>query len=95
MEYTEKLKNITKILSLSQKVNAFNKNGEKECEVLAHSLLDIEESSKEIIENLIPKLTSNDLSEIEVEDILYDIGEELRHIVYHIDAPYFYKYIGR
>ena len=93
MEYANELKKVINILSKSKKVNSFDKNGDKECSILAHSLLDIRESSKEIIEELLPKLLTNDITEDDIEDILLDIGEELRHILYHIKAPSFFKYL--
>ncbi len=95
MEYAKKLKIITDVLSKSQKVNSYNDDKEKESNVLAHSLLDIEESSKEIINSLLPKLISNNLSEEEIDDVLFDLGEELRHILHHINSPKFYEYLKR
>lgn len=93
MEYAEKLNLITEVLSKSQKINSFNDGDEKECDILAHSLLDIEESSQEIVNNLLPKLLSEGISEEEIEDVFLDIGEELRHITYHIESPKFYRYL--
>lgn len=95
MDFSKKLITLTNILSRSKKINSFNSNNEKEQDTLAHSLLDIEESSKKIIDSLLPKLISDDLSEEEIENILFDIGEELRHILYHIHTPKFYKYLKK
>ena len=92
MNYAEKLNKITDILSKSQKVNSFDDDN-RECEKLAHALLDIKESSEELTERLLPKLTAHNLTEDNIEEILLDIGEELRHILYHIKSTKFYEYL--
>ena len=49
-----------------------------------HSLADIKESIDEIYNNYVPKLLEDKPLE-ELEDIIWDIREEFRHIQYHIE----------
>ena len=92
MEYTQKLDLIVQNLKKSQKVNSYDKGNEIEAGNIAHALLDMDTAFKEII-NLLPKLYNCDLSEENVEEILLDIGEEVRHILYHIKDMKFYDYL--
>ncbi|PIQ18030.1 MAG: hypothetical protein COZ75_02885 [Flavobacteriaceae bacterium CG_4_8_14_3_um_filter_34_10] len=93
MEYSEKLKMLAQNLRKSEKVNSFDSLEERESETLAHSILDIEESCKTLLNNLFPKLEPTTLSQDEINELLFDIGEELRHILYHINDPKFYDYL--
>ncbi|MDX2362004.1 MAG: hypothetical protein QNK23_14435 [Crocinitomicaceae bacterium] len=93
MEYIDKLSILTKALQTSKKVNSFDEPNEPQSSVLAHSLLDCQESFKEVSENLIPKLFIEGASTEELEDALHDIGEELRHVLYHINDAKFYSYL--
>jgi len=93
MEYSEKIKMLAQNLRKSEKVNSFDSLEERESETLAHSILDIEESCKTLLNNLFPKLEPTTLSQDEINELLFDIGEELRHILYHINDPKFYDYL--
>ncbi len=93
MEYAEEFKKLANILNKSKKVNSLDKDDHIECEVLAHSLLDIRDSCKEIVNRLLPRLFSSEISEGEIEDVLLGVGEELRHIIYHIRATNYYDYL--
>jgi len=93
MEYSEKLKMLAQNLRKSEKVNSFDSLEERESETLAHSILDIEESCKTLLNNLFPKLEPTTLSQDEINELLFDIGEELRHILYHINDTKFYDYL--
>lgn len=74
------------------KTNQSSKN--EEAWSIVHSLSDMEESFHKIYNEYLIKLLNNSLSQEEINDILLDIGEELRHISYHIKAPRFYKYLN-
>lgn len=80
-------------LKKSKKVNSLDRPDEPESETLAHAFLDINESCKTLTNELFPKLEFANLSEDEVNELLFDIGEELRHIIYHIKDPKFYEYL--
>ncbi|MGC4128049.1 MAG: hypothetical protein QM564_00505 [Bergeyella sp.] len=92
MEYLEKLKTITNNLEKYSKVNEDSKFNENQADTLANALIDIEESLNKIKEQ-IPLFYNKKLNEVEVEETLLDIGEELRHILYHIKDVKFYQYL--
>ena len=92
MRYIEDLEILKKRLSDSIQVNSFDSEEEKEINVLPIHLLDIQESSIKIAK-LIEELKSNSIEIEMVEDILLDIGEELKHVLYHIHHSRFYKYV--
>jgi hypothetical protein len=55
--------------------------------------LDLEESFQAFLEDQLPKLTQGELKAPKVYDVLLDIGEEFRRILYHIKAPKFYAHL--
>ena len=93
LEKGEKIFNLAKTLSKSSKVNSYDDKKNKESWTLAHSFNDLEESFKTLMTVLFPKLMANSLHEDEINELLLDIGEEFRHIIYHIKDPNFYRYI--
>jgi len=58
---------------------------------LSHAITDIVESCEKIV-TLRLRLTA-DTPPAEVEDILGAIGEEIRHILYHVRDSRFYQYL--
>ena len=64
-----------------------------EATTLAHAVVDIEKSCSILLNNSIPKLFDKTLSTEKKYDLLLDIGEELRHILYHINDSRFYNYL--
>jgi hypothetical protein len=93
MEKTKKIKTIINNLKKSKKVNSFNDGDEFEYSTLAHSFLDMEDSCKLLLNKYFPKFLKDNIDEEEIDETLFDIGEELRHILYHINDPKFYKYL--
>lgn len=80
-------------ISRCSRVREFDRPDEPEASTLAHAFLDLEESFKRFINEHLPELTRSDLSEQQVCDRLHEIGEELRHILYHIRDPRSYEYL--
>lgn len=74
-------------------VSQFDQPGEPQAATLAHSLTDLEKSFREILEVLLPKLLHESLDSDQLNDVLLDIGEELRHVLYHIKDPKFFGYL--
>ncbi len=66
---------------------------EKEAWTLAHAFADLEESFRVFLDDQLPKLAQENLEPEEMHDLLLDIGEEFRHILYHIQDPKFYRYL--
>lgn len=73
-------------------VRKFDSENEPEGSRLANSLSDLEQSFVEILENFLPLVCSSS-NEEEIKNALLDIGEELRHILYHIKDPKFFSYL--
>ena len=84
---------IYNLLKNNKKVIAFNNKDGEEADRIAHSLVDIEESFNEIYKKYFPLLEKNNLTESEVNDILLDIGEEFRHILYHLNDMKYFAYL--
>lgn len=93
MEKANKLLKITNNLELSKEVNSYNHGEHFEAGVIAHGLIDIEESSIVIIDKLLPLLYKKDNTEESINNTLFKIGEELKHILYHINDMKYYDYI--
>ena len=84
------IKSLAEKLSKSEKVNRYNHGKEKEAWTLSNGFSDLEKSFKVFIEELLPQLLREDISEEEIDEALWDIGDEFRHILYHIkDSKYF------
>jgi len=80
---------LSKVKSISQ----FDQPGEPQAATLAHSLTDLEKSFREILDVLLPKLVDESLTPDQLNDVLLDVGEELRHVLYHIKDPKFFGYL--
>lgn len=57
------------------------------------ALADICESTTRLFDELLPALLRAEPSSIEVEDLLHEIGEEYRHIHYHITNSRFFSHV--
>ncbi|MBX7066764.1 MAG: hypothetical protein K1X28_05995 [Parachlamydiales bacterium] len=56
-----------------------------EAETLMHALSDISESIEKIYTKIIPAILLNDRDKEKLQDLLWDVREEFRHIEYHIN----------
>lgn len=92
MEYLEKLKLITYNLNRCERVRRYNSKDENEVETLANAYIDIEESIN-ILLPLLSNFYAEDISIEKIDDLVLDIGEELRHILYHIYDTKTYHYL--
>jgi len=90
----EDWKSLAEKLSSLERVRRHDDADHNEAWTLAHAFADLEESSRKFLDVQLPKLVANDLTGEERLDLLFEIGEELRHILYHIRDPRFYKYLG-
>jgi hypothetical protein len=86
------LTRLANILARSAKVRTFDSEGEQEAPRLAYSLGDIEESATTLLQ-LLSSLTDEKLAAAEIEDLLQQIGEEFRHILYHMRDPKYFRYL--
>ena len=80
-------------LGACPEVTRFDRGADKEAWTLAHAFSDLEESFARFLGDLLPRLTGLDSSASETYETLMDVGEELRHVLYHIKDPRFYNYL--
>jgi len=88
-----KLKALSDRLSQSEKVTNYDKPDEPESWTIAIALKDIEESFIRVFDDHLPSLLNDDLPKSMVNDRLHAIGEEFRHIIYHIKDCKYYEYL--
>ena len=94
------LKDPSEITSLGQRlgmipsVRKYDDNDYSESQTLARTFAELEESFRAYLEIQLPRLIDSDLSLSDLQDTLLDVGEEFRHILYHISDPLFYRYIS-
>lgn len=89
----EALKALAISLSKCPEVIKFDEGESKEAWVLAHTFSDLEESFHKFLEYHLPGLVQDQTKISEISNRLLEIGEELRHIAYHIKNARFYQYI--
>ena len=87
------IKALAERLSKCPEVTKYDQGDEKEAGVLAHSFADLEESFKTFLNEQLPRLMDKRTTPAELCDTLLEIGEEFRHILYHIHDPKFYRYL--
>lgn len=80
-------------LSHLKSVSQFDMPEEPQAATLAHSLTDLEKAFREVVDVLLPRLLDETLESDQLNDVLLDIGEELRHVLYHIRDPKFFDYL--
>lgn len=92
--FGKRYKQLGERLSKLSRITKYDKGEHKEAWTLAHSFLDLEGSFKKFLDEYLPKLENSRLSDEEVGDLLLDIGEDFRHIIYHLNDPEFFRYLG-
>ena len=88
-----KVNGLAHLLARSDKVNDLDTTDRKECGTLAHCFNDLEESFLVVLDVLLPKLIRAEIQPEEIEDVLFDIGQEFKHILYHIKDPKYFRHI--
>jgi RHS repeat-associated protein len=83
---------LAKLFERVERLRTFGSHEDPESWALAHTLVDISESCEKICRSMVPALMRTQ-DEQAIEDSLHDIGEELRHIHYHIKLSRFYRYL--
>lgn len=80
-------------LSRVPEVSSLDSGNEKEAETLTHAFADLETSFRVFLDQHLPRLLALEAEAEEINDVLIEIGEELRHILYHIRDPKYYRYL--
>lgn len=70
-----------------------NQYGPEEAGTLVHAFTDLEESMRTFLGDQLPKLIDPALKGDDLEDLLMDIREEFRHILYHLHDPKFFRIV--
>jgi hypothetical protein len=65
--------------------------GPEEASTLAHAFLDLEESLRLFLDEQLPKLSDPSVQGEQLEDLLLEIREEFRHVLYHLHDPVFFR----
>src|SRR5579862_6496529 len=87
----ERLSKLAAKLAQCPAVTKDDTANESQAWTMAHAFTDLETSFQVFIDEQIPKLLEENLTPQEIHDLLLDIGEEFRHIIYHINDPQLYK----
>ena len=66
---------------------------ESEPDIRAHALLDIGEVCDRISPTLVPRLVGEGTTNEQLEEMLAEIGENLREILYHVRDPLYFRYL--
>ena len=78
----EKMSCLFSKLSRQKDLAQFDTDEEAEAERLSHALCDLEQSFNRYVKELFPKLLAANDDDVLVA--LQDIGDELRHVAYHL-----------
>lgn len=92
-EFASDLKRIAERLNFCECVNRYDTADEKQAWTLAHNFLDLAESFRTFLNEQLPRLKDESLSCEQLNALLLDIGEEFRHILYHLRDPEYYAYL--
>jgi len=90
----ESVKLLAERLSRCPQVTRFDQGEHREAWTIAHALADLEDSFGRFLDEQLPRLTEEPASNTDLNDVLLEIGEEFRHVLYHINDPAFYKYVS-
>ena len=82
---------ITNLLERLSSCSLISRYGPEEAGTIVHALSDLEGSLHKFMDNQIPKLADPSTRGASLEDLLLDIREEVRHILYHLRDPQFFR----
>jgi hypothetical protein len=88
----DRIEQLAERLSSCPQVSRFDGPGHNEAWTLAHALVDIQESL-ERFKAVAAQLQEGSNGVPEIKDRLLEIGEEFRHVLYHIRDPRFFRYL--
>jgi hypothetical protein len=74
-------------------VTRFDEGDNKEAWTLAHAFMDLEESFRKYLDELLPQVVDPTTKEERLVEVLLDVAEEFRHVLYHLHDPKFFRYM--
>ncbi len=89
----EAVKELARRLDGCEAVKKLDGPGHWEAGTLAHALADLERTFWDFLSARLPRLLMPEDSPEQIRDVLLAIGEDLRHIQYHIQDPRFFAYL--
>lgn len=89
----ELLKHLAERLSTCPEVTKYDEGEDEEAWTMAHAFTDLSSSFATFKDKLLPQLLRDEASPARINTLLLEIGEEFRHILYHIKDPRFYRYL--
>lgn len=94
LEDVESWEFLAKRLATCAKVTQYDTDQRREAATMAHAFADLEESFRVFLDQHLPKLLQKkDMTPDEVTEVLLEICDEFRHIMYHVKDPKFYAYL--
>ena len=85
---------LAKSLATCPEVTRYDDGEHQEAEALADAFAELEKLMREFLRSELPRLAEPDLPPNDVYDVLLDIGEVFRRILYHmIEQQKFYQYL--
>ena len=84
---------LAKRLSACHEITRYDSGDHKEAWALADGFSDLEEAFRAFLDQHLPKLVDPQVKGEALVDVLQDIGEEFRTILWHIQFPKFYSYL--
>jgi hypothetical protein len=99
MSKHQKLLTVSRVIELGQQLSKipevaqFDKPGEPQGHTLAHAVSHGEDSFATFLDNLLPKLANEMASAEDLIDTIHNVGDELRHILYHIHDVKYFSYL--
>src|SRR4051812_6457444 len=89
----EQINELAHRLAECPEITRFDSGEDKESWALADGFSDLEEAFRTFLDDYLPKLADPNVRGEALVDVLQDIGEEFRTILWHIQAPKFYRYL--
>lgn len=80
-------------LQQSDRIRKYDDRDRQEAAILAHAFKDLETSFRTFLDEQLPKILNPQISTEELEEALAQIGEEFRHILYHLREPHYFRYV--
>jgi len=84
---------LAKRLSECPEITRYDSGDHKEAWALADGFSDLEEAFRAFLDQHLPKVVDPQVKGEALVDVLQDIGEEFRTILWHIQYPKFYSYL--
>ena len=90
LDTAEKVKMLSERLARSPQIARLDAG---EAGTLAHALADLEEEFFRFLNDTLPRVTRQEVTDSELDELLQEAGEQFRHIIYHLRDPSYYEYL--